>query len=77
MIARRGFMATYRSRALTGSPEPRFVQHVPDRIEGTCPDCNTTSIYLKGNGQPATFMRLQGPIVFVCPNGHQWPEGED
>lgn len=70
-------MATYRSRALTGSPEPRFVEHVPDRIQGTCPTCDTTSMYVKGNGRLGTFMRLQGPTLFVCPNGHPWHEGED
>ena len=67
-------MATYRSNALTGSPEPRFVRHVPDEIEGTCPECETTSPYFRGNGRPGTFMRLHGPTLFVCPNGHHWEE---
>ncbi|HEV7767859.1 MAG TPA: hypothetical protein VGQ76_22850 [Thermoanaerobaculia bacterium] len=66
-------MATYRSKALTGSPEPRFVQHVPDRVEDTCPECHTTSIYVKSNsGRPGTFVRMQGPTAYFCPNGHQW-----
>ena len=70
-------MAIYQSKALTGSPEPRFAQHVPDRVQGTCPTWEITSVYVNGNGRPGTFMRLQGPTVFVCPSGHQWQEGEE
>jgi hypothetical protein len=68
-------MATYRSRALGGGPEPRSVQHVLD--QGTCPECDTTSTYVQGNsGRPGTFLRLQGPEAFFCPNGHQWSAKE-
>ncbi|MEA2490348.1 MAG: hypothetical protein QOH21_2140 [Acidobacteriota bacterium] len=70
-------MATYRSRALGGGPEPRYVEHVPDQLENTCPECGTTNRYVKSNsGRPGTFIRLQGPEQFFCPCGHQWSAEE-
>lgn len=70
-------MATHRSKALGRGPEPAPVMHVPDRLEATCPKCSTTSVYvLSRSGRPGTFIRVQGPIQFKCPNGHPWAEAE-
>jgi len=59
-------MATHRSSALTGSQQPRFVRHVPDRVEGTCPHCDTTSLYVQGNGrlEPSRGSKVR-PSTFV------------
>jgi predicted RNA-binding Zn-ribbon protein involved in translation (DUF1610 family) len=66
-------MATYRSGALTGRQQARPVKHVPDVVEGTCPECGTTSVYRTGSpGASRTFVRTQGSTTYICPSGHRW-----
>ncbi|MGA8807400.1 MAG: hypothetical protein WB973_05940 [Thermoanaerobaculia bacterium] len=67
-------MPIYRSRALTGSPQPRsHGKTLKDPIEHHCSTCNQTyelSRYVRPF-VAGTFYPTQGHLQVTCPDGHR------
>lgn len=66
-------MAIFRSRALTGSRQPRARgRMIRDVIQHHCLKCEVSYSVRRGYGaiEPGTFLVSQGHLQVTCPEGH-------
>jgi hypothetical protein len=67
-------MPIYRSRALTGSAEPRpRAKMLKNSIEHHCSTCDETYDLFRNvrPSVPGTFYQTQGHLQVTCPAGHR------